>query len=134
MVRLALALVLVHVGVLLGHDYAHRDLVVELALWQTVYAYSVIVLAPLVAAGLLFTANARAGYALLAVAMLGAFAFGFYHHYVLVSPDHVDYLPVGDAQGLFRSTAALMLALESAGAAIGALGWWRSATATTSEG
>jgi hypothetical protein len=124
---ITLALVLVHAAVLLGHDYAHKDLVVKLVLWQTVFAYSVIVAAPLIASGLTFTGNARAGYALLTASMLGALAFGFYHHYVLISADHVDHLPHGETQGLFRTTAELMVALEFAGAALGTLGWWRSA-------
>jgi hypothetical protein len=127
--RLALLVVGVHAAVLLGHDYAHRDLVVELVLWQTLFAYSVIVLAPLAAAALTFTARARTGYALLAVSMLGALVFGFYHHYVLISPDHVDHLPHGDTQGLFRTTAAVMVVLELAGAAIGAVGGSRTAAA-----
>ena len=54
--------------------------------------------------------------------MLAALAFGAVHHYVLVSPDHVAHLPEGDAQGLFRATAAAMLVLEAAGAWAG----WRA--------
>ena len=86
---LVLGCVLLHAAVLLGHDAAHRSLGVELVTWQTVYAYGVIVAAPLVAAGLVFGSHARSGFLLLAIAMAGSLAFSVYHHYVGISPDHV---------------------------------------------
>src|SRR5205085_4851510 len=98
---LAVAIVVLHAAILAGHDSAHRSLGVGLAPWQLAFAYTVIVAAPLVAAAALFTRHVRAGYALLAISMLGAFTFGLYHHYVLISPDHVLHLPVGEGQGLF---------------------------------
>ena len=110
MAYLSIAIVLLHVLVLLGHDSAHRDLAVGLNVWQTAYVYTVIVPGPFVAL-LLLRLRARAGYALLFVSMLGALLFGVYHHYVALSPDHVDHLPAGDAQGLFRATALLMAAV-----------------------
>ena len=123
MQRLAFALVVTHALVLLGHDAAHRDLAVHLKLWQTVFAYSVIVAAPVAAAILIFTRYARLGFMILAASMFGALLFGVYHHFVLVSPDHVAHLPAGEAQGLFRVTAAAMAVLEFAAVGIGIRGW-----------
>ncbi len=47
--------------------------------------------------------------------MFGSLAFGVYHHYVGISPDHVAHLPPGSEQGLFKQTAWLMAAAEAAG-------------------
>jgi len=124
---LGLALVVVHALVLVAHDAAHRELGVMLAPWQQAFVYPVIVAAPLLAAVLLFTRFRRAGFALLAVAMIGAFAFGVYHHYVGISPDHVDHLPPGDAQPAFRFTALVMAAVEAFGAVLATWGYRASA-------
>jgi hypothetical protein len=47
--------------------------------------------------------------------MLGSFIFGGLYHYLIVSPDHVAHLPPGDARGLFRTTALLLLVTEAFG-------------------
>lgn len=120
---IALALVVAHALVLLGHDAAHSDLAVHLKLWQTIFAYSVIVAAPIAAVTLVFTRHARLGFGLLAVSMLGSLLFGVYHHYILVSLDHVAHLPAGESQGLFRLTAAVMAVVELAAAGFGAWCW-----------
>jgi len=119
---LAVAIIVLHAAILAGHDSAHRSLGVDLAPWQIVFAYSVIVAGPLVSAALLFTRRARVGFALLAISMVGALVFGAYHHYILVSPDHVHHLPAGDAQPLFRATAAAMAVVELVGAAVAVVG------------
>lgn len=118
----AVALVAAHALVLLGHDFAHGDLGVVLSTWQSAFAYSVIVATPVLAAVLLFTRRRSLGFGLLAASMLGALCFGVYHHYVLVSPDHVSHLPPGGSRGLFRGTAAAMALLELAGVAVGVRG------------
>ena len=123
MQRLALVLVATHALVLLGHDAAHRELAVHLNVWQTIFAYSVIVVAPVLAAATVFTRYAQFGFGLLATSMLGALLFGIYHHYLLVSPDHVAHLPAGELQGLFRTTAAAMAVVELAAVGIGIRGW-----------
>jgi len=120
--RLVIVLVALHAAVLLVHDAAHRDLGVHLNTWQTIFAYLVIVAAPVLAALLLFTAYRRLGFALLAISMLSALIFGLYDHYILVSPDHVSHLPGGESQGLFRATAAAMGILELAGVGLGVWG------------
>jgi len=126
MPRLALILVAIHALVLLAHDAAHRDLAVHLNTWQTIFAYSVIVVAPVLAVAAAFTRYAQLGFGLLAASMFGALVFGVYHHYILVSPDHVAHLPAGDSQGLFRATAAAMPVLEFAGVGLGVWGWRRA--------
>ena len=53
--------------------------------------------------------------------MLGSLIFGFVYHYVIISPDHVAHLPVGEARGLFRVTAVLLLLTEAFGVVVAAL-------------
>lgn len=107
--------VLAHLAVNLLHGNAHTSLGVGLSSWQTVYVLGVILLAPLLALALSFTRHARAGLWLLLLSMLGSLIFGFLYHYIIISPDHVAHLPAGDARGLFRMTALLLLITEALG-------------------
>jgi hypothetical protein len=56
------------------------------------------------------------------VSMLGSFIFGACYHYLIISPDHVAHLPAGEARGLFRLTALLLLITEAAGVVVAAMG------------
>jgi len=108
-------IVLAHLVVNLLHGQAHTTLGVGLNSWQQVYVLTVVLLAPLVALGLSFTRYTRVGLWLLLVSMLGSFIFGGVYHYIIISPDHVAHLPPGDARGMFRITALLLLATEALG-------------------
>ena len=117
--RAAVAIVvLAHLAVNVLHGQAHTSLGVGLSSWQQLYVVVVILLAPLVALVLSLTRYLRAGLWLLFVSMLGAFVFGACYHYVVISPDHVAHLPAGDARGLFRITALLLLITEALGVAL----------------
>jgi hypothetical protein len=114
--------VLAHLIIALLHGLAHTELGVELSIWQKSYVAIVIVVAPLVAVMLLWTGRARLGLLLLVTSMSGSLIFGGYYHYVAVSADHVSHLPPGDAQGLFRLTALLLVLTEMFGLIVGLLG------------
>lgn len=113
--------VLAHLIVVVLHGQAHTQLGVGLSNWQQTYVLVVIVLAPIVALILSFTRYARLGLWLLLVSMLGSLIFGACYHYLIISPDHVAHLPPGSAQGLFRTTALLLLITEAFGAAVAAM-------------
>lgn len=122
--RIALVVTLVvlaHFVVNVLHGQAHTKLGVGLASWQQVYVITVILLAPLVALGLSWTRYVRAGMWLLLGSMLGALVFGAIYHYVIISEDHVAHLPPGDARGLFRVTALLLLVTETIGVIVAAM-------------
>jgi hypothetical protein len=53
--------------------------------------------------------------------MLGALLFGVYHHYVLVSPDNIGYLPAGsaEARSQFIASATVIALLELVSAIYG---------------
>ena len=115
-------LVAVH-GLINGaHGAAHWELGVELSKWQETFIVVVVGLSPLVAAVLLWTAYARLGAVILTGSMAAALVFGVYYHYVAVSPDHVEHLPPGDAQGLFRASALFVGASQAFGIVVGLWG------------
>jgi hypothetical protein len=113
--------VLAHLIVNVLHGQAHTSLGVGLNSWQRLYVLTVILLAPLVALVLTFTRYMRTGLWLLLISMLGSFIFGGLHHYIIISPDHVAHLPPGDARGLFRATALLLLVTEAFGVVVAAI-------------
>ena len=116
---LGTAVVLAHFAVVMLHGSAHTQLKVGLAPWQTAFVLIVIVVAPLLAAIIIWTRFSRFGFGLLSLAMAGALIFGVYFHYLTISPDHVAHLPPGDAQGSFRLTALLLAITETIGLVIG---------------
>ena len=122
--------VLAHLGVSMVHGRAHESLGVGLSSWQNMYVIIVILIAPLIAMLLIWTRLARLGLILLVASMAGALIFGAYFHYVEISPDHVSHLPPGDAQGLFRTTALLLVLTELAGLVVGLWGLQRHSAST----
>ena len=119
---LATVAIVAHLIVNLLHGRAHTELSVGLNEWQQIYVVVVILCAPLIAGILLWLPYARLGLLLLVVSMAGSLVFGVYFHYVAISTDHVSHLPTGDAQGLFRITALLLVLTEAFGVIVGLLG------------
>jgi hypothetical protein len=113
--------VIAHLIVNLLHGRAHTELGVGLTSFQQFYVIAVILLAPLIALLLSWTRYARASLWLLLALMLGSRIFGACYHYIIVSSDHVAHLPPGDARGLFRVTALLLLITEAAGVVLAAI-------------
>ena len=120
-VLLSTVAVLAHLVVSMVHGRAHERLAVGLSNWQNLYVLIVIVIAPLIAMVLIWTRLARIGLLLLVISMAGSLVFGVAYHYVVISLDHVSHLPPGDAQGLFRTTALLLVLTELSGILVG---WW----------
>ena len=118
-VLLSTVSVLAHLVVSIVHGRSHESLGVGLNSWQNTYVLTVIVIAPLIAMVLIWTRYARTGLLLLVISMAGSLIFGIVYHYVVISPDHVSHLPPGDAQGLFRTTAVLLILTELFGLVVG---------------
>ena len=121
-VLLSTVSVLAHLVVSIIHGRAHEGLAVGLSSWQNMYVLIVIVIAPLIAMLLIWTRLARAGLVLLVISMAGSLIFGVVYHYIVISPDHVSHLPPGEAQGLFRTTALLLVLTELFGLLVGLWG------------
>ena len=115
MPRLAIAaLAAVHLLVTLWHAGAHSELQIGLPPLKLAYVYVVIVIAPPVAAALLWTRFARLGLWVFFLSMVGSLLFAIYHHYILVSPDNIAHLPEGadEAHARFVNSAGLSALLE----------------------
>ncbi len=106
--------VVAHFLVTYWHGAAHSTLDIQLPFAKNVFVYTVIVAAPIVATILVWTGRRKIGLAIFAGSMVGAFVFGAYHHYVLVSPDNIAHLPAGTAaeHGQFVDSAAVLASLE----------------------
>jgi hypothetical protein len=115
-------LVAVHFLIAVWHGQAHTSLGVTLSPGQFAFVFGVIVLAPFVAALLIWTHRLRTGTWVFFLSMVGSFLFGTYHHYVAVSADHVQHLPNGsaDARSVFIASAAALALVEFGSALYGA--------------
>jgi hypothetical protein len=123
------AIVLAHLVVNIAHGLAHHELRVGLALPGTMFVIVVVLIAPLLAMGLLWTAEKRLGLMLLSLSMSGSFLFGLYHHFLAAGPDHVDSQPWSPWGLTFGLTAYLLLVTEAIGAYLG-IHFLRTAKAT----
>jgi hypothetical protein len=123
MTRIAItALVVIHLAASLWHGDAHTRLAIDLPPEKNIFVLVVILAAPIVAAGLVWTKYSSIGLWMFVISMLGALLFGVYHHYVMISPDNVHHLPAGNPefQSQFTSSAAVIALLELASALYGA--------------
>jgi hypothetical protein len=115
-------LVAIHLGASLWHGSAHTQLAIELPPEKTFFVYIVILIAPIVAAVLVWTRYITIGLLVFFLSMLGALLFGAYHHYVLVSPDNISHLPAGSPESYsqFITSAGVIGLIELASALYGA--------------
>ena len=123
MTKIAIAvLVAIHFAVALWHGNAHTALAIALPPEKNAFVFIVVLIAPLVAASLVWTRYVLVGVWMFFLSMLGAMLFGAYHHYILVSNDNIGHLPHGspDAQATFIASAAALALLELASALYGA--------------
>lgn len=130
--RVAALAVGLHAAASAAHGVPHAAVPVPLAPWQWAFVYGVIVLAPLVALGLLRRGKVEVGGTLLAVSMAASLLFGVYFHFVAPTPDHVGAVPAGPWRGPFRVTALVAAIVDAVGVFVGVRlmdGRWRSDTA-----
>ena len=117
--KYATAIVAAHLLVNIAHGLAHRELRVGLAPLASIFVIAVVLVFPLVAMGFVWTAKKRLGLILLSLSMLGSLLFGFYHHFLAASPDHVHLQPASSWGITFVSTAYLLLITEAIGTCLG---------------
>ena len=127
--RLVAGAVAVHLALTLGHGWAHASIPVPYVEWQGVYAGVVLFLAPVAGLLALVGGRQRLGYWLVLLAGVGGVAFEGLFHFVVHSPDHVA--SVGNAAGLFASTAVLTTLGD---ALLVAVAYWSLRTSTTASG
>ena len=101
------------------HGLSHAQHEVPLSVWQWAYVISVIFVAPVVAAVLLWTRYRLAGAWLLLASLGGALLFGLVFHYLIPGADNVFTLEPGPWRGPFSATAAFVAFSEVLGTLIG---------------
>lgn len=117
--KYATAIVVAHLLVNIVHGPAHHELHVGLAPLASIFVIVVVLVFPLIATGLLWTAKKRLGLILLSLSMFGSLIFGLYHHFLAVRPDHVHSQPASAWGTTFVVTAYLLLITEAIGTYIG---------------
>jgi hypothetical protein len=121
--------VLTHLAINIAHGYAHAGASVPLPLPSALFVYLVILAGPL--AGLAVTRwRPRAGAWIVAATMSGALVFGLINHFMLAGPDHVSHV-APEWRAWFGVTAALLVASEAAGAAVGVWAAMRASRSTS---
>ncbi|HEU5098651.1 MAG TPA: hypothetical protein VFU22_06520 [Roseiflexaceae bacterium] len=121
LLRSSTVVVLEHAVLILPHGIAHAAEHATLPAAANAFVAIVIVAAPLVALGLLWSRLRWLGGLLLLASMLAALLFGIVFHYMLPGTDYVAHIPAGPWQLPFQLTAGLLALSETVGAAIG--GW-----------
>jgi hypothetical protein len=117
--KYATAIVVAHLLVNIVHGRAHHELHVGLAPLASIFVIVVVLVFPLIATVLLWTAKKRLGLILLPLSMFGSLVFGLYHHFLAVSPDHIHSQPSGGWGTTFVLTAYLLLITEAIGTYVG---------------
>ena len=119
--RVAILLVVLHLLITTPHSLAHTNLHIAMEAWQNIYIFLVILIAPIVAA-LLIWKRKPSGFVVLALSMIGSFVFGVYYHFVATGADNVFTLLVSSWTLTFQLSAWLLAITELAAAVVAFLG------------
>jgi hypothetical protein len=101
------------------HGLAHVEIPVPLSVLQSLFVSMVILLAPIIAAALLWTKFYRIGSWLLLGSIAGSLLFGIYNHFIVISPDHVSQISFAGWGLLFQITAFLIVIVDGVSCGIG---------------
>ncbi len=123
-VKYATSIVAAHLLVNIVHGLAHRELRVGLAALDSIFVIVVMLIFPLIAMGLLWTAKKRPGFILLSLSLFGSLLFGLDHHFLAFGPDHVHPQPPSAWGITFVLTAYLLLITEAIGTYVGVHFLW----------
>ncbi len=115
----ATAIVVAHLPVSVLHGVAHRELRVGLPPSGSVFVILVVLILPLVAIALVWTVQKRLGLILLSLSMFASLLFGLYHHFLVISADHVHSQPASPWGITFIFTAYGLLFTEAIGTYVG---------------
>lgn len=109
------AIVILHLLTNGLHGLAHVKIPVALSLLQSSFVVSVVFLAPIIAAVLLWTPLSRIGCWLLLSVMASSLLFALYNHLIAISPDHISQVSWQGWGLLFQITAYLILVVDGLG-------------------
>ena len=117
-------IVVAHLLLSIPHGLAHLELRVGLVRPDVIFVILVVLLLPLVAMGLVWTAQKRLGLILLSLSMSGSLLFGLYHHFMVMGPDHVRSQPPNPWGLAFVLTAYGLSIAEAIGTYVGVHFLW----------
>ncbi|MFA5775895.1 MAG: hypothetical protein WC864_11040 [Ilumatobacteraceae bacterium] len=117
--RACLWVVAIHTAVAFIHSQAHRQIDVTLSNFQSAYALIVIVVAPGVAAAIIWRGHPRRGANLLVISMLASVIFGVVNHFVIDSSDQLAHISNDGWGKIFIVTAYALAISELVGIAAG---------------
>lgn len=122
---LLVLVVAAHLVVTVFHGRAHTGAVVPTSTLASLFILTVIVVAPVVGAVVLWFFSIAGGAWVLALSLAASLVFGVVNHFILESPDHVARIAI-EWRGLFTLTAVLLALTEALGSG---LAFWRAAQA-----
>lgn len=108
--RACLWLVSLHTIVAFVHNQSHRQIDIALSNFQSTFALIVIVVAPPVAAAIIWRGRPRLGSKVLVLSFLASLIFGVVNHFIIDSPDQLARIPT-DGWGQIFTLSAYALAL-----------------------
>ena len=111
------SIVLAHLAISVVHGQAHTGAHVALSPPMAAFVYIVILAGPLLGLAVFFW-RPDTGAWMVAASCAGALVFGLVNHFIIPGADRVDQV-AQEWRTLFGATAALLLAAEAAGVAIG---------------
>ena len=117
--RACLWIVAIHTAVAFVHNQAHRQIDVTLSNFQSTYALLVIVIAPAVAAAIIWRGHPRRGASLLVLSMLASLVFGIVNHFVIDSTDQLAHISNDGWGNIFTVTAYALALTELVGIVAG---------------
>lgn len=127
--RACLWVVAVHAIVAIIHSQAHQQVNVVLTNFQSTFAVIVIVVAPAVAAAIIWRGHPRMGSTMLVLSLLASLIFGVANHFVIDSPDQLAHIAT-DGWGKIFTVSAYALAVTELIGVLAGTGLYRSSGRT----
>ena len=113
--RACLWIIALHAISAIIHNQAHNKIDVSLSTSQNAFATIVIVIAPLLAAVLIWRSRQHLGAIILVISMLASFVFGVVNHLMIDSPDQLAHISTSGWGRIFIVTAFALMITELAG-------------------
>lgn len=117
--RACLWIVSLHTIVAFVHNQAHRQIHITLTAFQSTFALIVIVVAPPVAAAIIWRGRPRLGARVLVLSFLASLIFGLVNHFMIDSPDQLAHLPTDGWGQIFTVSAYALVITELVGVLAG---------------
>jgi len=117
--RACLWVVAIHTAAAFVHNQAHRQIDVTLSNFQSTYALIVIVVAPGVAAAIIWRGHPHRGATVLVLSMFASLIFGIVNHFMIDSSDQLAHISNDGWGNIFTVTAYALALIEAVGIVAG---------------